>query len=185
MFGYIQILVKVLSKSTYALLFATVSWVVFTVSVLFPNRSILFQVVPRDTMSVVEKIQFVSSFYGSIFTNFTWLSAIYTILVSLLFALNLVLFVYYVKKQRALFKGSAPVVGNSAGGLVAGFLGIGCATCGTFVLTTVLSFVGAGAILTYLPLRGQELGILAVLLLMYSIYAILSKIQEPVVCDYK
>jgi len=54
---------------------------------------------------------------------------------------------------------------------------------GTFVLSSVLALVGAGGILAYLPFNGVEFGFIGMGLLLYSAYAIIRKIQAPLVCE--
>ncbi len=178
----LKTIAQALIKPQYALLAVVVFWIVISISLLFPNRGLLLQIVSNDTLATLDKLQFVGAFYGAIGTNFTVFSAIYTITIAVLFAINTVLLVYYIKRQKTMFKNMPPMFGTGIGGLTAGFLGIGCATCGTFVLTTILSIVGAGALLTLLPLGGQEFGLLGIGLLTYSIYAIAKKMNAPMVC---
>ncbi len=121
--------------------------------------------------------------YGMMTTNFTLFSATYTILIALLFSINISMLLYYILRQRRIFKDVKGGVGVGLGGLVSGFLGIGCASCGTFVFTAILSLFGISWILVYLPLKGQELGLLAIGLLIYSIRIINKKINAPMVCQ--
>jgi hypothetical protein len=60
----------------------------------------------------------------------------------------------------------------------------GCAACGSFLLVTLLSFLGASGALALLPLGGGELGLLSIALLVLSIFLIARKIVAPVVCEY-
>ena len=68
------------------------------------------------------------------------------------------------------------------GGIASGALGIGCAACGSFILTATLSSVGAASALAILPLRGGEFGILSVILLATSLVVVSNKIAEPLMC---
>ncbi len=179
----LKTLVSVLRRPLYLLLAGIVAWLILSVSILFPNASLLWQIIGSNSMTLFAKIQFVMTFYGALVTNFSFFSATYTILISLLFAINVSLLVFYIRRQRAIFKGVGHISATGVGGIVAGFLGIGCAACGTFVLTSLLTLIGAGSILTVLPLKGQELGILAVGLLAYSVYALIKKINTPLVCE--
>ena len=61
-------------------------------------------------------------------------------------------------------------------------LGVGCAACGSILLTTVLAWVGAGALIRLLPLQGEEFGIIGVILLAISIFLTAKQIDNPVVC---
>ena len=83
-------------------------------------------------------------------------------------------------KQASAGVGGASAV--SIGGVVSGVLGIGCAACGTFVLTSVLALVGAGGLVTLLPLAGQEFGFLGAGLLLVANYLLLKKLSQPLVC---
>jgi len=85
--------------------------------------------------------------------------------------------------RRIAFVHSTPFV--PAGGLISGIFGIGCAACGTLVLTPLLALIGAGGIVALLPFGGQEFGVFGVGMLGFSIFVIAKKIQEPLVCKTK
>tara|TARA_B100000745_G_scaffold187366_2_gene122903 strand:- start:54454 stop:54843 length:390 start_codon:yes stop_codon:yes gene_type:complete len=120
--------------------------------------------------------------YGSILTNFTTFSALYTITIALLFGVNIVVLVHYVRTTRKI-RTSNKGTWTSFGGIVSGFLGVGCASCGTFILTGLLGLFGAAGSLVFLPLGGEEFGLLGIVLLVYSIYTLLKKIDRPLVCS--
>ncbi len=73
---------------------------------------------------------------------------------------------------------------TKTGGLVGLFtiLGIGCASCGTVVLTSVLGVVGAAGLITFLPLHGGEFQIIAFLIAYISLHVLLQKSQQDT-CD--
>ena len=73
----------------------------------------------------------------------------------------------------------------SVGGLVTGVFGIGCAACGTFVLTPLLAAVGAGGLIAFLPFGGEEFGVLSTGILGFSIFLTSKKIQNPLICNVK
>jgi len=110
------------------------------------------------------------------------IGSVLLVLISLLFALNLVLLVFYIRKIKSILKGNRRIHAVGIGGLVSGLLGIGCAACGSVVLTSILSSIGASGLLLLLPLHGSEFGILGVLLLCMSIYVLVRRIQQPLVC---
>ena len=76
----------------------------------------------------------------------------------------------------------ASVGASGIGGLISGFFGIGCAACGTFLLSSILILLGTGGLLAWLPFRGEEFGLLGVGLLLYANHMIVKKIQAPLVC---
>lgn len=170
----------VFKQPLYLLIASLVGVVVFSLAVWLPNFDLIKTVLLSQTASVLEKVMFALSLYGSIITNFTLESAIYTIFIATLFGVYISLLVYYVRTRR---------VGNGLksgwlgiGGLVSGFFGIGCAACGTVLLSSIATFGGA-SLLVFLPLGGRELGYLGVGLLLYAIYSLSKKIKEPLICS--
>ncbi|MFT5280770.1 MAG: hypothetical protein ACI9AR_000204 [Flavobacteriaceae bacterium] len=164
------------------LLALCIAFVVFTLSLWIPNIQLVWELFTNGSLPLGIRMSILLSLYGSIGTNFNVLSATYTILISLLVGVNISAFVYYVRSRRddSSVKKTTAV---GVGGLISGVFGIGCAACGTFILTSLLSVVGVAGVLAFLPLRGEEFGILAVLLLAYSLYSLRKKIKEPLVCE--
>ncbi len=178
-------LLKISSSLNYALLATVTSFVVFTGAVWFPNIKLIGQIFTTESISFVDTLVFLWSLYGSVATNFTGISLTYTILISLLFGVQVMLLTHYVSRVRVKNNDNAKIgkIGvTSLGGLIAGTFGIGCAACGTFILTSTLTLFGATGVLAYLPFGGEEFGFLGVALLLYANYLILVKINEPLVC---
>ncbi len=175
---------KVFSNVQYVILTAIVTGLVFAFAVWLPNLKLIGEVTFNSNASAIEKISFLYSLLGSIQTNFSAISAGYTIAIAVLFGINIALLAYYIRARRAALQGSGAAlsIGGSVGGLVSGVFGIGCAACGTFLFTSTLALFGAGGLLAILPLGGEEFGFLGVGLLAYSIYLTSNKIMEPMVC---
>jgi len=168
-------------RNKYYVLLATVfTFLVFTFIVWLPNISLIVQIAGSDSIAWLDKLNFLGSLYGSIATNFTVVSATYSILIAVLFGISVSLFLYYIRQQHGIVSSSATA--TSIGGLVSGFFGIGCAACGTFILTSTLTLFGATSILAFLPFGGEEFGFLGVGLLGYSIYKTAQLICKPNVC---
>lgn len=179
----LSVFVEVFKNTRYIALALCVNIAVFTFAVWLPNLELITLVLFDSAGSLMEKVSFVLSLYGSIGTNFTLTSATYTIAIALMFGINVSLLVYYIKRMRggAGSLGGTSVLGVS--GFVSGLLGIGCAACGTFIISTVLVLFGATGILTLLPLGGEEFGLVGVGLLVFSTYLLLKKMKEPLVCS--
>lgn len=175
------ILRVVITQPQSLLLTFGVAWAIFTGAVWLPNLTLLLNVF-GSSAPLIDKLSFLGTLYQSIGTNFTFISAGYTLLIALLFGLQIALLVYYIQKTKTSRVSLRGVGGTSLGGLVAGIMGIGCAACGTFILTTVLSLIGVAGLLTFLPLGGEEFGFLGVALLFYSIWLLLKKLKAPNVC---
>ncbi len=175
-----QALQKVFQKPLYTLLALITSAVVFAFAVWLPNLSLIVRVMGHPGVPFSQKFDLPISLLGSIVTNFTVLSASYTIAIAILFGINLAMIVYFLRRKIVEVRQSGIATGFL--GIASGVLGMGCAACGSFLLTSGLSLVGASGILSLLPLNGGEFGILGVILLAFSIYLTAKQIQNPAVC---
>lgn len=168
------------SSFWYPTLLIVISTITFTLAIWLPNLSLILDII-FGSASVSNKLNFLWSLYFSLATNFTWLSASITSLLSLLFGLNLTLLVYYFKKRKTGlnlgFNGT-----SSLGGILSGFLGVGCAACGSFFLFSFLNLFGATGLLFWLPFGGVEFGFLGLVLLLYSNKKLLEELNNSFVC---
>src|SRR3989344_2854511 len=172
---------QVFSKSRYIVLSITTFIFVLSLAIWLPNLNFLHHIVISDTFSSSQKIGIISSVFGSLQTNFTPLSRITTVLVSLLFAINLSFFTFYFLRAAKLNKEAG--IGSS--GFLLGLIGIGCASCGSVILTSFLGVATTAGFIGVLPLKGAEFGLLSIFLLAISIYFLSKKIKDPLVCDVK
>ncbi len=121
------------------------------------------------------------AYLKGIFTSVSVFESILLILLSLCIAMNIVVFVVFVRRQQKLLE-----AGNSTlsfTGMFLGLFGAGCASCGTLLLAPLLSVLGFAGFLQQLPLHGGELGILGVILVIISTTVMLRKLAQPVVCE--
>jgi hypothetical protein len=176
----LKVLLRVLCKPSYLILTLLITGLIFTGTVWLPN--FLLIVVVSKTASFSEFVSLLFSLYGTITTNFTFVSAVYTILIAVLFGMNVSLLTYYIRRMRSGISSIRNTGVVSMGGLVSGIFGIGCAACGTFIFTSVLTMFGVGGILAYLPFGCGEFGFLGVGLLSYSLYSLTKKINDPLIC---
>lgn len=65
---------------------------------------------------------------------------------------------------------------------VSGILGVGCASCGSFLLGALLASAGAAGVIALLPLGGEEFSILAIGLLAASIFWMTKSIKRTKTC---
>jgi len=172
---------QVFSKPRYIVLSITAFIVVVTLAIWLPNLNFLGHITVSDTFSPSQKIGIISSVFGSFQTNFTPFSRAITILVSLLFAINFSFFVYFFLRAARFSKETG--IGTS--GFILGMIGIGCATCGSVILSSILGIGATAGFIGILPLKGQEFGLLSIILLSISIYLLSKKIKDPLVCNAK
>jgi len=174
---------QVFSSIRYLAIAGITAFAVFVLSAWLPNLGLVWQIVTSSTASIADKFSILTGLLGSIQTNFTAFSASYTIAIAILFGINAAMVVYYFRQRRQFFKQSGAA--TSFGGLVSGMFGIGCAACGTLVLSPFISLIGAGGLIAVLPFGGQEFGMLGVGILGFSIFLTAKKIQDPLICEIK
>lgn len=178
MFLVISAMKETFSNFWYWLL----AFVVFSGTIFFaiwlPNLSFLKHVVVGSSYDAYQKIAVLAGSWEAINTNFTSVSRIVTIIVALLFAVNIALIVFYFKKRAGVYNSA----GVSLGGALVGFIGVGCASCGSVLLTAVLGLGTTASFIKILPLKGQEFGVLAIAILLFSIFTTARKIKSPLVC---
>lgn len=171
---------EVFASTSYIALASALAILVFLFAVWLPNIGLLVEVFDVSSTPFATKFKLAWSLLGGIRTNFSMLSAGYTIAIAVLFGINVAMIVYFLKHTRARLAGRDVAVG--LGGITSGILGVGCAACGSFLLMIILSSFGAAGILAYLPLAGGEFGILGVLLLIISLFFTAKVVTEPPIC---
>jgi hypothetical protein len=103
----------------------------------------------------------------------------YTLTVSLLVGLNVGLLTeYYIRFARFPRKHLLATHLLGTFGVMASF---GCATCGLFFATTLLTAVGGGAAATFLP-NEYMFSFIGLGLLLFSIITTVRALQQPIIC---
>lgn len=146
---------------------------------LLPNAALLRIVLTDPGVPLGRALQIAVSLTGSLLTNFTPLAASYTVLAALLIGINAVLTYRLVSRARSIGGGATT---SGLLGLVSGIFGIGCAACGSVLLSATVGTVFGAGFLALLPLKGQEAGILGVALLSAATYALVRRLSEPLAC---
>lgn len=160
-----------------------VSASVFVFVVWFPNIQLILSIAGSSDIPLSSKLELSFSLLGSIVTNFTLLSATYTIAISVLFGMYIAMAIYFLRRRIKEVRQSGIATGFL--GITSGIVGVGCAACGSFIVMSALTLVGAGGALTLLPLGGGEFGILGVVLLIIALRATAKQIDNPLVCNIK
>ncbi len=122
-------------------------------------------------------------FFHYVFEPFGYVSFYQQVLViglSLLTAINIMLFIIFIQRQRSLFIGKSFFA--SISGILFGLFGVGCISCGIFILTPLLTFLGLGAFLKNTQEHSLFLSGIGIFLLVFSIGYILKKLSQPAVC---
>ncbi len=169
---------KVFKSPKYIILAAAIFTGIFLVTTLYRNFGLIETIWSQAGFTAGLKL--ISNLLFAASSSMGVLSVILIFLISILFAVNISYLIYYLLLQKS--RVVKTEVGGSGLGLVLGLIGVGCASCGSAILLSLLSIFGATGALAILPLHGMEFTILGVLLLMYSIHSLSRKITGPLVC---
>lgn len=144
--------------------------------VILQNLELIQVVLNLGTLSVAQKSKTLLSLYGSLESNASVLSLVSTLILGALFAIHTTVFIKVIKERKRP-TGAAGILG-----MLTGLFGVGCAACGSLLITGVFA-TGAGVLLTALPFGGVEFSILGIILLAISLRKLLKQYQEPIVCS--
>lgn len=173
--------VKVITNPKYLILSISVTLLVIAFAAWLPNLHLITNAMTSGTMTLWQKTNLLTSLLGSLQTNFTPLSRAVTSISALLTGIQVSLLVYYLRQTAKLQQS----MGVSALGVATSMLGVGCASCGSVMLTSLIGFGSATAILGILPFRGQEFGFLGIAILLFAIGFTVRKINQPFVCEVR
>ena len=170
--------VKIIAQPKYLAVAIAIALIVIAFAAWLPNIHLITKIMTSSTMTLWQKTNLMTSLLGSLQTNFTPLSRLVTFISAGLAGVQVSLLVYYVRQTAK----AAQSMGMSAIGVATSMLGVGCASCGSVVLTSLIGFGSATAILGFLPFRGQEFGFIGIVILLFAISFTLKKISQPYVC---
>lgn len=171
---------EVFARPSYIALAGVLAILTFLLAVWFPNLGLIVEVFSGSNAPLAARLGIALSLLGGIGTNFSLLSAGYTVAIAVLFGITAAMIAYLLKKRRVAGAGQNIALGS--GGMASGILGIGCAACGSLILGAALPSAGAAAALAALPLNGEEFGILSVVLLFVSLLLVSKNIAESIAC---
>jgi hypothetical protein len=100
------------------------------------------------------------------------------VLTSVLFGANIAMTAHYVRDRVALRRSA----GASFVATVFGVLGVGCAACGSVLLSSILGSAAAIGVLSFLPLHGLEFGIIGTVVMSAALWYTARKVSMPDAC---
>lgn len=172
---------QVFSNMRYVAVAAAGVFGFLAISSVLPNLQIMKWAIGSPVMAAGEKLYFLANVLaGGYKIDLLSFAAFFTFAIAILFGVNIAMAAYYFKNKSATLR-----QGGVAGffGAFAGFLGVGCSACGSVALSSLLSIIGAGSALSYLPLGGREIAILSIFLLLLSIHQISRNISALQICQ--
>lgn len=172
---------KVLLRPKYfgLAVFVTLSLIIF--AAWLPNFRLISASLMSSSLTLGQKITLLTALLGSLQTNFTTLSLSFLIASALLMGIQAALVTSYIRQTARLQQD----MGISFVAMSLGLLGIGCASCGSVLLATLLGFGVMSSIVGFLPFKGQELSMVGILILLLAVKHTIKKINQPVVCEIR
>ncbi|SRR3990172_9158581 len=174
-------LAKIIRRPKYMLVTILVTLTMIAFAAWLPNLHLITKTMTSKTMTLWQKTNLVTSLLGSLQTNFTPLSRTIMIVSATLTGIQSSLLVYYLRQSIRIQR----EMGVSLAGVATSLLGVGCASCGSVVLTSLVGFGSATTVLGILPFRGREFGFLGIIILLIAISFTLKKINQPYVCEVR
>lgn len=174
----VRVLGVVLRRPLYVFITMAVTFFIPTLIVVLQNANLILNFISQSDIALRSKILFIITLYQDLITSNGIFSFTSIIIVSLLFGIHISMVVFYIKKAAVLSGNTAAM---SIPALISGFLGVGCAACGSF-LPIFPSILGLSGLFIILPFEGKEFSILAILLLFIAIILLAQRINKPPVC---
>ncbi|NCN06652.1 MAG: hypothetical protein GW946_02300 [Candidatus Pacebacteria bacterium] len=169
---------SILLRPKYIFLSSLVAVAVTVFAAWLPNLHLVSSAAGSDSLTLLQKITLLSSLIGSLQTNFTMISRSLILITAVLAGVQISLLTYHMRQKIRVQKS----LGMSFAGILSGLLGVGCASCGSVILTSLVGIGSTTAIIAFLPLKGQEFGLLGVGLLVFANVFLIKKISQPVIC---
>lgn len=173
---------QVFKQALYVAVAVLTSFLILSVTAWYSQGSTAALVLGGE-LSVLEKFRYVGGVYWSLVTTSSAFGTAVIFCLSILFGLHTAVLIYYIRRIRRCSRGVKRFYTTSTTGFLLGLLGIGCAACGSIILTALAVSLGAGGWLLLLPWHGQEFGVIGITFLALSLFQLLIKIQDPLVCD--
>lgn len=146
---------------------------------LVENGRAASEILSFDSISLGRRLSLAFATLFDIKNTFTAGALILAVLGSFLGGINLSLAYTYMRLRGEVILHSGLYSGI---GLLFAFFGVGCAACGTALLSVILGFFGFSAMLNVLPYQGQEIGYIGLIFLCIATYTLAHKVAVPNVC---
>ncbi len=169
---------QILKRPRYFFITTGVAIAMTVLAAWLPNLRLIAKTITSQTMTVWQKANLLTALLGSLQTNFTPLSRSLTVVSGVLTGIQLSLLIYYLRRSARI----QTEMGVSAAGIITSLLGVGCASCGSVLLTSLIGFGSATTFIGTLPFRGQEFGFIGIGILLLAIAFTMKKINQPFVC---
>lgn len=170
----------IIKKPKNIIFLISASILIFTILRFLPVYKILNDFYSLKGISWGRHLEVFSEYVFDPFFTAGLYEKISSIILSLLTSFNLLLFIIFAKKQKKFLSGKGFFATLS--GIFLGFFGVGCISCGAFILAPIITFVGLGAYTTYFIEHANIIAALGIIFVIFSSIYLLKQIAKPMVC---
>jgi len=150
----------------------------FAINIWISQLHFLLEILPLPYFSFFEKIKLLFFSLGNFLSSMETLNQITTIVISILMALNLSIMSEYLKSTKSLRKAQ----GSSFFGMIFAIFGVGCSSCGSVLLTSIIGIGSVHSLMAFFPFGGIEIHIISIGLLLFSLSSMDKAIMSPLGC---
>lgn len=170
-------IIKIPKKDIFWLI---VSFFVFAILRTMPVFEILQHSYSIPGLPFWRKIEIFYEYIFVYFLDTAGIEQFLTIALAILTGFNVVLFIDFARRQKKIL--SKRSLFASISGIFFGLFGVGCLSCGAFVLAPVITFFGLGAYGAYFTKHAVILSVIGLILVLASNIYLLYQISRPLVC---
>jgi hypothetical protein len=171
-------LVTVFTRPVYAAAAVGTGLLVFALTLLLPSGALLKFVFASDVFTPAEKFWTPIQAMSLSLTALPAPTLAVSAATAILFGVNIAMLSFHLKRKIELERS----IGTSLAGIVFGVLGVGCASCGSVLLTSFFGTAATLGVLGVLPLKGLEFGLIGIAILLASVLHLSKKIADPETC---
>ena len=169
-----QLIMQILRQPRYLLLTLSLTLIIFLAILLLANLKTMLHFVFSD-VSFSSKLMLIAGFLKGIFTASSTLALLEALLLAVLVGatFSILMFKIYTLRQTSAQDAGASVLAVLTTTTVAT-----CPSCGI----SLLSLLGMGSAVAFLPFQGRELLVLSILILFFSLYHLAGSLSDCEPC---
>ncbi|MEW6610590.1 MAG: hypothetical protein AB1352_03125 [Patescibacteria group bacterium] len=168
----------VFSRPRYVLLAVMTAYILLFIAAWVRNMRLVGMLLFSPQFGLGIKFKIFEWTFANLALNTAPLRFALFIAAAVLAGINLTLLLFYLRRRVA----GGREVGASVAGILAAAFGVGCASCGSVLFTSLFGFFAGAATLAALPLRGAEFTLAGIGWLIVSIIMLAKKINDPLAC---
>ncbi len=172
--------ITIIKKPKNIFFIISVSIIIFILLRFLPVYRILFDFYSLPGISFARKLEIFYQYIFDPFLNALFQEKFITITLSILTSFNILLFIIFAKRQKKILSGKGFFA--SLSGIFLGLFGIGCISCGAFVLAPIITFIGLGAYINKFIENANIISNIGIVFVIISIVYLLKQISKPLMC---